>query len=417
MTRGEEIRESEVFYEIYKKTLEESIEKNRLLIVLTHYPTKDWLPNREHNPRSIYFTGHTHRNDSVHTETLNIYANNQIGYNKKEIKFKHTVLGTCYNPFIEYSDGTYEITQEQYMSFYDYCNDSLNGTGHIDRQLRTGNATFYMIKKNGFYGFFIINKTTGAKICSGGVVKNINKVTDIHYFEETFSVVVNQYVTAMMPYRRIQEQVAAEVKELGFDGTIHGCIIDVDFYNHIMINPLDGQVTYYYSPIFGYACPYATFRDLILSIDDYGMEDKIEEKRVAVALLEERLESENKFLLSKNSNELTAYVKQMVKIDIKNSIYKVSNRVNQLQRLFDSNILRDWNDDLAKCIITDMAKYLPQKNTTSLLGMKKEMGCGMECTVIEDNGYLDITVQFSDGTIVKKTTREKFCKRSIKHPE
>ena len=413
MTREDEINESEAFYEVYKNAVEESIEKNRLLLVLTHYPTKDWLPNREYNSRCIYFTGHTHRNDSVHTETVNIYANNQIGYDKKEIKFKNTVLGTCYNPFIDYLDGTYEITPEQYMSFYDYCNDSLNGTGHIDRQLQTGNATFYMIKQNGFYGFFVINKSTGAKICSGGVVKNISKVTDIRYFEESFSAVVNEYVMAMLPYRNVQEKIAAEVKKLGFDGTIHGCIIDVDFYNHIMINPLDGQITYYYSPIFGYVCPYATFKDLILSIEDYGMKDKIEEKRLAVALLEE---SDKRFLLSKNSSELTAYVNQTVKIDIKNSIYKVSNRMNQLQRLFDSNILRDWNDDFAKSIVTDMTKYLPQKSVHSLLGIKKEMGCGMECTVIEDNGYQDITVQFADGTILTKTTREKFRGRNIKHP-
>lgn len=413
MTREDEIKESEAFYNVYKKAVEESIINNRLLLVLTHYPTKDWLPNEEYNSRCVYFTGHTHRNDSVHTDTVNIYANNQIGYYKKDIRFKSTVLGTCYNPFIEYADGTYEITPEQYLNFYDYCNDSLSGTGHIDRQLKTGNATFYMIKQNGFYGFFVINKSTGAKICSGGVVKNISKVTDIHYFEESFSAVVNQYVVAMLPYRNIQEKIAEEVKKLGFAGTIHGCIVDVDFYNHIMINPLDGQVTYYYSPMFGYVCPYATFKDLILSIDDYGIDGNIEEKNVAVKLLEENVSS---FLLSKNSSELTTYVNQTVKIDIKNSLYKVSNRMNQLQRLFDSNILRDWNDDFAKLIVTDMTKYLPQKNVHSIFGAKREMCCGMECTVIEDNGYKDITVQFTDGTIVTKTTREKFRMGNIKHP-
>ena len=34
------------------------------------------------------------------------------------------------------------------------------------------------------------------------------------------------------------------------------------------------------------------------------------------------------------------------KIDIKNSVYTISNRINQLQRLFDKKILRDWNNDL-----------------------------------------------------------------------
>jgi len=416
MNREQEIKESENFYEIYKRSVDEAIEKNKLLVVLTHYPTKDWLPNKEYSSRCIYFTGHTHRNDSVHTETVNIYANNQIGYDKKEIKFKSAVLGTCYNPFIEYLDGTYEITTEQYMHFYDYCNDSLSGTGHIDRQLKSGKATFYMIKQNGFYGFFVINKSTGTKICSGGRINNISKITDINYFEESFSAVVNQYIMAMLPYRKVQEKIASEVKALGFDGNIHGCIIDVDFYNHIMINPLDGQVTYYYSPIFGYVCPYSTFRDLLLFIDDYGMEDRIEKKRIALAYLEENSVGGNKFLLCKDSNELSTYVNQIVKIDIKNSIYTLSNRMNQLQRLFDSNILRDWNDDLARASVTDMTKYLPQKKANSLLGMKKEMRCGMECTIIEDNGYLDIMVQFSDGTIIEKTTREKFHEGSIKHP-
>ena len=35
-----------------------------------------------------------------------------------------------------------------------------------------------------------------------------------------------------------------------------------------------------------------------------------------------------------------------IKIDIKNSVYALSNRLNQIQRLFDSKILRDWNEEL-----------------------------------------------------------------------
>ena len=41
----------------------------------------------------------------------------------------------------------------------------------------------------------------------------------------------------------------------------------------------------------------------------------------------------------------------LVKIDIKNSIYTISNRMNQIQRLFDKRILREWNDEL---LINDM---------------------------------------------------------------
>ena len=37
---------------------------------------------------------------------------------------------------------------------------------------------------------------------------------------------------------------------------------------------------------------------------------------------------------------------KLEKIDIKNSPYAFSIRMNQLQRLFDKKVLRDWNEDL-----------------------------------------------------------------------
>jgi tRNA(Ile)-lysidine synthase TilS/MesJ len=37
---------------------------------------------------------------------------------------------------------------------------------------------------------------------------------------------------------------------------------------------------------------------------------------------------------------------KLIQIDIGNSIYVVSGRINQIQRLFDANILRDWNEAL-----------------------------------------------------------------------
>jgi len=411
MSREDEIKESEEFYTAYQEALREATENNKLLVVIAHYPTKDWLTDEQLNSRCVYFTGHTHRNNSVHTERVNIYDNNQIGYHKKSIKFKHAILGTCYNPFIDYKDGTYEITPEQYMMFYDYNNDSLSGTGGIDRQLKTGVARLYMIKQKGFYGFFIINLKTGAKICVGGTVKNVSKVMHISYFSQSFSAMIEQFVTAMMPYRLYQEKIAAEVKELGFEGKIHGCIIDLDFYNHIMVNPVDGKCTYYYSPSFSWVIEHHTIVDLIESMDDYGMREIIEKKNNALLLLEQKQGNEG-FLVTKSSEELT----QLIKVDIKNSLYKVSARVAQLQRLFDSNILRDWDDKLAQKVVPDAGWYMPQKRVTSIKGQTACMRCGMECTVIEDKGYSDITVKFEDGTIVEHLSRDKFREKRIKNP-
>lgn len=53
----------------------------------------------------------------------------------------------------------------------------------------------------------------------------------------------------------------------------------------------------------------------------------------------------------------------------------------------------------------------------SILGQTKLMRCGMKCTVIEDNSADDITVQFEDGTIVKHRLRHSFQHRSILNPK
>lgn len=52
----------------------------------------------------------------------------------------------------------------------------------------------------------------------------------------------------------------------------------------------------------------------------------------------------------------------------------------------------------------------------SLLNQKKIMKCGMECTVIDDKGYKDITVKFDDGTIVEHTQRRYFVNGSLSNP-
>ena len=53
----------------------------------------------------------------------------------------------------------------------------------------------------------------------------------------------------------------------------------------------------------------------------------------------------------------------------------------------------------------------------SILGQTKLMRCGMKCTVIEDNGGDDISVEFEDGTQVVHKTRYSFKHRTIINPK
>ena len=57
----------------------------------------------------------------------------------------------------------------------------------------------------------------------------------------------------------------------------------------------------------------------------------------------------------------------------------------------------------------------PNQIKGSLLGQKSIMNCGMEAEVIEDKGYNDITIRFTDG-YTKKTKRQSFNRREVKNP-
>ena len=113
----------------------------------------------------------------------------------------------------------------------------------------------------------MINEKTGTKICTGGSIKTISKIKDIKYFELCFTRVLEHYASTLAPYRKIQEKISQEVKRLGFEGKIHGCIIDVDFYHHIMLNLQDGTVTFYYSPYWGCVRQYPSFEVMLQDIE------------------------------------------------------------------------------------------------------------------------------------------------------
>ena len=117
------------------KALDLGKEKNAIVVVLSHHPVSDWLKSEDLPENCVFFTGHTHKNYRVHDEKNNyIYADNQIGYSKKRIVFKHVVINKVRNPFAGMSDGFREITSVEYGQFYDYVSDELIGTGTIEYQ-------------------------------------------------------------------------------------------------------------------------------------------------------------------------------------------------------------------------------------------------------------------------------------------
>lgn len=412
--REYEACESDRTNQEYEKLLSVAKETQKPLIAVTHYPLKDWMNSQVDN-HCYYFTGHDHINTISSQNNSRIFADNQIGYDNTEIELKDAIIGACYNPFINYDDGIHEITIKQYIDFYRYNGEDIR-VGHIRNQL-SKNAKFYMIKQNGFYGFFVVNNKN-TKICEGGLVKTISEITDIRYFYECFYSMIYQYVSALLPLRKYQERLSETVKELKIPypeaGRIHGLIVDVDFYHHMMINPNDGKITFYYSPFFGLVKELGSFSKLLKSMEshDYYIKcnrDYLEAKKQAVT----------KGILKKVGKDNHDFEK----IDIKNSLYSVSRRVNQLQRLFTSNILREWDDSIIKRIVgedivnnmipedKELTDYkLVQKNWMNLerissdkitpklvrCALDNRRKCFFPYTALSDDGFVDFKSRMSN---------------------
>ena len=332
LTREEEIEETNKWNDVYNKACEIAKDTDFTLIVLTHNPYSDWCNEQPITNNCVYFYGHNHRNYVEHNDERNIhiFADNQIGYDKSKIELKKAYIYKRSNPFAGYSDGCCEVTSREYARFYDYCGEFI-GVGTIDLQVNKYNAKLYMIKKDEIYGFFL-HSPKSTYMCAGG---SLRKIGNSGYFEivnDNFNDMVNIYLKIFSPYRRELEKISSFVKKFGGSGKMHGCIVDIDFFNHIQFNPYDASITYYYSPFFGLAQTYESL-PLLLENQNPALLQQYNDLKM----------NEEKLTVKKEDLALS---REMEYIEYSNSLYPTSRRFYQIQRLFDKGILRDWDDNL-----------------------------------------------------------------------
>lgn len=173
---------------------------------------------------------------------------------------------------------------------------------------------------------------------------------------------------------------AKELLQLGLSGNIHGCIVDIDYYHHIMVNPTDGSIQFYYSPGFGIVKYLRSFSKVIESLHEnskfsltkceqlqlqFTELSKKKRKNKELCYLKKITNKEfcnqsllptelpNETDLGKNNNssfspeeskkELTSVNEELQYVSRTEGAYGVSKRIQPLQRLFSSHILRDFD--------------------------------------------------------------------------
>ena len=324
MTFEEEMVETQKFNDLYEKVI--GATKGKMLFVVTHMPFSSWSRNNISHENVIYISGHDHKNYYINENGIQVFADNQVGYENEVNGFKSYDFSREVDLFYGLKEGIYNIKKEDYMMFWCAKRKPITANRELD--------TIHLIKKNGLYMFISENKKKNLFLLDGGRKIKLPKY-NLNYFYENLDKLVNTINLYLSKYYDDQKLISIFVKSFGGSGRIHGTIIDIDFYNHIYFNPLDYKLTPYYATDI---IDKHIYHNLISLIADKAPE--LLERYKAIISKEEYFNgifpviTDNK-IVTKNS---TFYEDT--------DIYKISNLILKFQHAYNFKVLRYWNDEL-----------------------------------------------------------------------
>lgn len=340
----EDIARSRRFRAIYEKVLASA--ENIPVIVLTHTQMADWSDAR-YNPKWIYVSGHTHQNMFLlQDDGTSVFSDNQVGYKPKPWHLNgFTVDVHRYDPFKDYPDGIHQITREQYVEF--------NRCQGIMMQSMKHPGDLYALKYDDVY-MFVLESASSLCLLEGGRRHKLD--CDISYYYENLPEYVRKVRSAFMPYQKALSMVSDEVMAIGGSGSIHGCIVDIDWFNHIYLNPFDGKVTPYFALNTTDKLVFKNVESL-LSSSPFPPQLSNGESMLARYLSTPSREKKLPILSRASSKEWELAVVPQVVLD--RSMYEPSRIMRSIQYIFDQNVLRVWNDAILAIDNNDDIQALP----------------------------------------------------------
>lgn len=327
LSREEEAEQSRRFCSLYSKVLR--CAANRQVIVLTHMPMSDWS-HMPYNRKWVYISGHTHQNCLIRDDDgTTVLSDNQIGYSPKPWHFNAFTYRGSYDPFEQWGDGIFDISAGQYIDF-----NNGRGIGMAGFK-RAGQIR--MIKRSGVYMFFLQSKNLS--ILAGGTRTLASH--GIEYYYENMPFYQRCVKEAFGPYHNALNLLSKEIKSFGGLGRIHGCIVDIDWSNHIYLNPFDGKI----APYFAWDMTNKFVFDDVFSLLVQSPYPPRLPNGAPMLDSYKIAKSEGKLpLLSKYANGESAALAIVPEPVLDRSMYEPSRIMRSVQYVFDQDVVRIWND-------------------------------------------------------------------------
>lgn len=186
-------------------------------------------------------------------------------------------------------------------------------------------SALFLVKKNGYYAFFLKTKTGKLYILND---LELNKIPDkpLEYFYENIDIFAKNSEIIFKDYHIILKNISNLVEAIGGDGRIHGSIIDINFFTHIYINSYDGKVTAYLADDMVNKYVYSNITKLFMDLPLI-----IEKNHCGLVPI-------NKIIKSTKNNKITLVQDT--------GIYKVSKYFSKLQKIIASKTIGVWNESI-----------------------------------------------------------------------
>lgn len=327
VSREEDIERSKRFRAVYDKVL--SCANDKRVVVLTHTQMEDWTTDAP-NKGWVYVNGHTHQNGLVKTDDgVAVLYDNQVGYKPKKWHLNQFSLEQYYDPFEAWADGIYQITPQQYMDF--------NAGRGIQMEYFRQQGDIYALKQKGIY-MFMLQYGLGLYLLRGG--QKLNVFQGLEYYAANLEKYVEKIQMAFRPYRNALDKIAAEVKRFGGSGYVHGSIVDIDFYNHINLDPFNGIIMPYFALDTTGRIGFRSIRELL---ESSPIPARGSNGNPLFSTYTKLLDAGGVSILVPTVKEDALAVVPTEILDEKN-IYSPSRVMKSIQYLLDKGVVRVWND-------------------------------------------------------------------------
>ena len=223
-----------------------------------------------------------------------------------------------------YDDGIYDISVDDYWT---YLRDK---TDTFLKPRFPWTKSIKFLKHDGFLMFISVSHNGNYCLLRGGSLRKLDK--PLNYYYDNLASYGNSVLATFSAYWDAIFGLAEFISKVTGQehARVHGCIVDIDFHNHVYLGS-DGKLKFYYAPMMGAQVFYPDFHALI-SAQLPEMLPALQSAKVPACF---------------NNNNALNGTRSLITLNYGADMYDFSGYMKGLQPVREHHLIALWDDALA----------------------------------------------------------------------